>query len=72
VSLGTRISVIVADLIVLAVTCYKAIGIVRQAYLAGMRVPISEILLRDGKLQTVNDHVKHGTNMTPIGTLFFL
>ena len=47
-SLATRISVIVADLVVLAVTWHKAVGTVREAYRLGIRVPISEVLLRDG------------------------
>jgi hypothetical protein len=48
VSLCTRITAIFADLIVLGVTWYKAIGTVREAYRVGIKVPISEILLRDG------------------------
>jgi hypothetical protein len=35
---------------VLAVTWYKTVGIVREAYRLGTRVPIGEIVLRDGKL----------------------
>ena len=48
VALVTRMSVIVADVVVLAITWYKAARTVLEARSLGIRVPISEILLRDG------------------------
>jgi hypothetical protein len=48
VSLSTRIAVIIADLIVLAVTWYKAAWTVREARRLGIEAPVGEILLRDG------------------------
>lgn len=62
VSLSTRIAVIVADLIVLAVTWYKAAGTVIEAYRLGIRVPVSEILLRDGLFSVFNGWSKLRAN----------
>jgi hypothetical protein len=78
--LGTRAAAIVADFIVLAVTWYKTIGIVREAHLLGIRMPIGEILFRDGELSSANDQLKLGANdvafaIVPterVGSLFFL
>ncbi|KAI0705217.1 hypothetical protein BC835DRAFT_1459262 [Cytidiella melzeri] len=49
-SFSTRGSVILADVIVLAVTWAKAIGTFRQASRLNVKVPLSEILIRDGTL----------------------
>lgn len=79
-SLSTRIAVIVADLLVLAVTWYKTAGTVRQAHRLGIRAPLWEIMLRDGELSVLNEQLKLRTNgiiwrIVPTerkGTLFFL
>lgn len=49
VNLGTRLPVIFADMIVLAVTWIKALGTVRDARRLNIRVPLSEVLVRDGE-----------------------
>jgi hypothetical protein len=73
VSLCTRITAIFADLIVLGVTWYKAIGTVREAYRVGIKVPISEILLRDGQFSALDSSVNLMlTICCLIGILFFL
>ncbi|KAI0685328.1 hypothetical protein BC835DRAFT_1421349 [Cytidiella melzeri] len=50
VSLSTRGSVVLADVIVLAVTLNNTMGTLRIASRLLIRVPVSEILLRDGAL----------------------
>ena len=49
VSLSTRIALIIADVIVLAVTWRKAASTVREASRINVRVPLSEVLIRDGE-----------------------
>lgn len=49
VALSTRLAVIVADIIVLAVTWLNTFATVKQASSAGIRVSISQAILRDGK-----------------------
>ena len=49
VTLAARISVIVADLIILTVTWHKAAGTARKAHRFGAETPILGILLRDGQ-----------------------
>jgi hypothetical protein len=56
--LGTRVAAIIADIIVLAVTWYKTIGIVKEAHLLGIGMPIGEILFRDGQFSSTNDQLK--------------
>jgi hypothetical protein len=58
VSVGTRTAAIVADLIVLAVTWYKTVRIVKEAHLMGIRVPIGEILFRDGEFSSAHESLK--------------
>jgi hypothetical protein len=78
--LGTRIAAIIADLIVLAVTWYKTVSIVREAHLLGIRVAIGEILFRDGELSSNNYQWKLEANRgifvmnstKRVGSLFFL
>ncbi|THG98181.1 hypothetical protein EW026_g3951 [Hermanssonia centrifuga] len=48
VTLGTRLSVIVADIIVLALTLQKTFGHRIDAIRAGVQTPLSALLLRDG------------------------
>ena len=48
VSLGTRLAVILADVIVLATTWHKTMGTVRQAAHHRIQIPLSVILIRDG------------------------
>jgi hypothetical protein len=80
VSLGTRAAAIIADLIVLVVTWYKTAGIVREAHLLGIRMPIGEIMFRDGEWSSTNDQLKLGANdvifptisTKRVGSLFFL
>jgi hypothetical protein len=80
VSLSTRIAVIVADLITLAVTWYKAAWTVREAHRLGISAPMGETLLRDGQWSAINGRLLIGANdiMTDcphvemLGTLFFL
>ncbi|KAI0687826.1 hypothetical protein BC835DRAFT_1419660 [Cytidiella melzeri] len=50
VSFSTRGCVILADVIVLVVTWIKAIGVVRAASRLDLKVPLSEILIRDGTI----------------------
>lgn len=50
VSLSGRAPLIVADLIVLFATWKRAAGIVRRAARSNVRVPLSEALLRDGRI----------------------
>ena len=45
-----RISLITADLIALTVSCRKAIVVVREALRFNIRVPLSDVLVRDGEL----------------------
>jgi hypothetical protein len=66
VSLATRISVVVADIIVLAVTWYKSLGTVRQAYRLGVRVPLWEILLRDGQSFALNGQLQLRPNASHV------
>lgn len=47
-ALSTRLAVIVADVIVLAVTWYKTFNTVKRASSIGLSVKISETLLQDG------------------------
>ena len=49
VSLSTRIALIIADVIVLAVTWRKAASTVKEASRINVRVPLSEVLIRDGE-----------------------
>jgi hypothetical protein len=56
------VAAIIADLIVLAVTWYKTVGIVREAHLLGIRMRIGEVLFRDGKLSSVNDQFELEAN----------
>lgn len=49
VSLACRISLIVADVMVLGATWMKAMKTVREARRLKMRVPLSEVLIRDGE-----------------------
>ncbi|KAI0804530.1 hypothetical protein BC629DRAFT_1590792 [Irpex lacteus] len=46
--LRTRIAATIADIIVLVITWRKAIGTLKHARYIGIRVPLSEILIRDG------------------------
>lgn len=55
VSLGTRLAVVLADVIVLAVTWINAFGTVREARRAKIKVPLSQVLIRDGRLITCLD-----------------
>ncbi|KAI0088349.1 hypothetical protein BDY19DRAFT_950467 [Irpex rosettiformis] len=48
ISLSTRVALIIADLIVLVVTWRQAAGTVREASRINVRVPLSEVLIRDG------------------------
>jgi hypothetical protein len=74
------VAAIIADLIVLAVTWYKTVGIVREAHLLGIRMPIGEVLFRDGELSSANNQLKFGANdiifaiirVERVGSLFFL
>jgi hypothetical protein len=74
------VAVIIADLIVLAVTWYKTVGIIREAHLHGIRIPIGKILFRDGEFSSANDQLKLGVKdviygiipMEHLGSLFFL
>ncbi|KAI0685094.1 hypothetical protein BC835DRAFT_1421587 [Cytidiella melzeri] len=50
VAFTTRGSIILADVIVLVVTWVKTVGTVREASRINIKVPLSEILLRDGTL----------------------
>lgn len=49
VSLSTRIALIIADIIVLAITWKRTASTVREASRINVRVPLSEVLIRDGK-----------------------
>lgn len=49
VSLAGRISLIIADAIVLGVTWMKTARTTRQARRMKIRVPLNEVLLRDGE-----------------------
>lgn len=49
VSLSTRIALILADIIVLVVTWIRAIGVVREASRIKVRVPLGQVLIRDGE-----------------------
>ncbi|KAI0684057.1 hypothetical protein BC835DRAFT_1294107, partial [Cytidiella melzeri] len=49
-SLSTRGCVILADVIVLVVTWIKTFGTVREASRLKIKVPLSEIMIRDGEL----------------------
>jgi hypothetical protein len=63
------VAAIIADLIVLAVTWYKTVGIVREACLLGIEMRIGEILFRDGELSSANDQFKLEANeLDPYGT----
>ncbi len=71
VSLSGRAPLIVSDLIVLFATWKRAAGTVRRAARSNVRVPLSEALLRDGKILThVSSQMDYWTSF--IGTLFFL
>lgn len=49
VTIATRVTAIIADIIVLAVTWRKTVGIVRRASRLEIRAPLSEVLIRDGE-----------------------
>lgn len=49
VSLASRVSIIMADSIVLGVTWMRAAGTVREARRLRLQVTLSEVLLRDGE-----------------------
>ncbi|KAI0685329.1 hypothetical protein BC835DRAFT_1290468 [Cytidiella melzeri] len=53
ISISTRGCVILADVIVLVVTWTKAFGTVREASRLKIKVPLSEILIRDGNVRRV-------------------
>ncbi|KAI0804519.1 hypothetical protein BC629DRAFT_1663271 [Irpex lacteus] len=60
VSLSGRAPLIVSDLIVLFATWKRAAGTVRRAARSNVRVPLSEALLRDGKILThVSSHTDY-------------
>ena len=48
VSLGSRLAVITADVIVLAATWHKTLGTVREAKRLQIQMPLSTVLIRDG------------------------
>ncbi len=49
----TRSAVIAADVIVLLVTWQKTFGIIRQSKQLKERMPLSEVLLRDGEMVSI-------------------
>ena len=49
VSLISRIPVIAADIIALTAAWRKAVGVVRDASRCNIRVPLSDVLIRDGE-----------------------
>ena len=75
VSLATRISLIMADLLVLVVTWKRAAGTMREAARAKIRVPLSEVLIRDGErhpfIWLVTRALRYGYDAN-VGTFFFL
>jgi hypothetical protein len=58
------VTAIIADLVVLAVTWYKTMRIVKDAHLLGIKVPIGEMLFRDGELSIADDYLKHEAKNT--------
>ena len=50
VSLISRISIIFADIVAFTVAWRKAIDTVQQASRSHLKVPLSEVLVRDGEL----------------------
>jgi hypothetical protein len=56
------VAAIIADIIVLAITWYKTVGIVREAHLLGMRMRIGETLFRDGEFSSASDQFKLEAN----------
>jgi hypothetical protein len=54
VSLVTRSGVIVADIVVLAVTLKKALNTYREARRHNLQVPLAEILVRDGQFISIS------------------
>lgn len=52
VTLASRISLVVSDLMVLGATWVKTIRTVHKARRLNMQVPLSKVLLRDGECYT--------------------
>ena len=73
VSLVARMAVIVADIIVLVATWYRAVGTFRDSRRLGIKVPLYEILLRDGLCtSSLCDESECSPGVVVLGTLFFL
>ena len=52
-TLVTRLSAILADIVVLVATLLKTWSTYRESLRAGLNVPIASLLIRDGKLHDI-------------------
>ncbi|KAI0332784.1 hypothetical protein GY45DRAFT_1246214, partial [Cubamyces sp. BRFM 1775] len=53
VNIAGSVAVTVAEAILIAMTCYKTYGIKKTSMQTGMRVPLTDILTRDGQLASI-------------------